>query len=40
MIDTYGLPLYMKQRIMLLEKEIQSMFEDDKVKQHSLADYF
>ena len=40
MIDRYGLPLYMKQRIMLLEKEIASMFEDDKSKQFSLAQYF
>lgn len=39
MADKYNLPLYLKQRLMLLEKEIASIFEDDKSKQFSLADY-
>jgi DNA polymerase II large subunit len=39
LIEKYGLPLYLKQRIMLLEKELSSLFEDEKVKQFSLSDY-
>jgi DNA polymerase II large subunit len=39
MVDRYRLPLYMKQRLMLLEKEIASIFEDDQSKQYNLADY-
>ncbi|MBI5228811.1 DNA polymerase II large subunit [Candidatus Micrarchaeota archaeon] len=39
MVEKYNLPLYLKQRLILLEKEIKSIFEDDKCKQFSLADY-
>jgi len=39
MVDDYALPHYLKQRLMLVEKEIASIFEDDKVKQFSLADF-
>lgn len=39
LIEKYELPLYLKQRILLLQKEIKSIFEDEKVKQFSLADY-
>ncbi|MBU1197555.1 DNA polymerase II large subunit [Candidatus Micrarchaeota archaeon] len=37
--DTYQLPLYLKQRLLLIEKEIASIFEDERSKQFSLADY-
>ncbi|VVB67075.1 DNA polymerase II large subunit [Candidatus Norongarragalina meridionalis] len=37
--EKYDLPNYLRQRLMLLEKEIGSIFEDDKAKQFSLADY-
>ncbi len=37
--EKYGLPLYLKQRLMLLEKEIVGMFEDESKKQFSLANY-
>ncbi|MBU0586170.1 DNA polymerase II large subunit, partial [Candidatus Micrarchaeota archaeon] len=39
MVDEYGLPAYLKQRILLIEKEIASIFEDEKVKQTGLADF-
>ncbi len=35
----YELPDYMKQRLELLEKEIDSIFEDDKVKQTGLGEF-
>ncbi|MFQ5406272.1 MAG: LAGLIDADG family homing endonuclease, partial [Candidatus Micrarchaeia archaeon] len=38
-VEKYGLPNYLKQRLMLIEREINSIFEDEKVKQFSLADY-
>jgi DNA polymerase II large subunit len=37
--EKYNLPLYLKQRLMLLEKEIDEMFEDESKKQFSLANY-
>ncbi len=39
LVEEFGLPDYLKQRLMLIEREIDSIFEDDKVKQFSLADY-
>jgi DNA polymerase II large subunit len=38
-VQRYELPLYLKQRLDLLEKEIQSIFEDDKIKQTGLSDF-
>ncbi len=38
-VKRYDLPLYLKQRLELVEKEIKSVFEDDKVKQTGLADF-
>ncbi len=35
----YDLPNYLQQRIMLIEREIASVFDNDKSKQFSLADY-
>lgn len=37
--DDYDLPVYLKQRLVLVEREINSIFEDDKVKQTGLADF-
>ena len=37
--ERYELPDYLKQRLMLIEREIKSIFEDEKVKQFSLAEY-
>ncbi|MBI4406352.1 DNA polymerase II large subunit [Candidatus Micrarchaeota archaeon] len=39
MAEDYSLPLYLKQRLQLIEKDIASLFEDDKSKQFSLAEY-
>lgn len=39
MAERYGLPTYLKQRLLLIEKEIASIFENDSVKQYSIADY-
>ncbi|HEV8290131.1 MAG TPA: DNA polymerase II large subunit [Candidatus Norongarragalinales archaeon] len=39
MAEKYALPNYIKQRLQLLEKEINSIFEDDKAKQFSLAEF-
>ncbi|MCX6767741.1 MAG: DNA polymerase II large subunit [Candidatus Micrarchaeota archaeon] len=39
MADEYNLPAYLKQRLIMLEKEIKSVFQEDSVKQFSLADY-
>jgi DNA polymerase II large subunit len=38
-VARYELPAYLKQRLELVEKEIRSIFEDDKVKQKGLADF-
>ncbi|MGV8085267.1 MAG: DNA polymerase II large subunit [Candidatus Bilamarchaeum sp.] len=38
-VKRYGLPLYLKQRLELLEKEIKSIFDDDKIKQLGLSDF-
>ncbi|MFH1106937.1 MAG: DNA polymerase II large subunit [Candidatus Micrarchaeota archaeon] len=37
--ERFNLPVYLKQRLLLIEKEIESIFEGDKRKQFSLADY-
>ena len=39
MVARYGLPHYLQQRLMLIENEIRSVFEDEGAKQFSLADY-
>ncbi len=39
MAEDYKLPLYLKQRLLLIEKDIKSLFEDDTSKQFSLAEY-
>jgi len=38
-VRIYDLPLYLKQRLELVEREIKSIFEDDKVKQMGLSDF-
>ncbi|MFH0737635.1 MAG: DNA polymerase II large subunit [Candidatus Micrarchaeota archaeon] len=38
-VNRYELPAYLKQRLELLEREIKSIFEDDKVKQLGLSDF-
>ncbi len=38
-VEEYDLPVYLKQRLELVEKEIKSIFEDEKVKQLGLADF-
>jgi DNA polymerase II large subunit len=38
-VEKYGLPDYMRQRLDLLDKEIQNIFEDDKIKQMGLSDF-
>ncbi len=38
-VERYELPLYLKQRLELVEREIKSIFEDDKVKQMGLSDF-
>ncbi|MEM4329592.1 MAG: DNA polymerase II large subunit [Candidatus Bilamarchaeaceae archaeon] len=38
-IEKYGLPDYLKQRISLIEKEIENIFEDEKEKQLGLGDF-
>ncbi len=37
--NRYDLPLYLKQRLELVEREIKSIFEDDKIKQMGLSDF-
>jgi DNA polymerase II large subunit len=37
--ERYDLPLYLRQRLELVEKEIKSIFEDDKIKQMGLSDF-
>jgi DNA polymerase II large subunit len=39
LVQKYNLPNYLRQRLMLLEKEIESVFTDEKSKQFSLAEY-
>ncbi|MFH0713884.1 MAG: DNA polymerase II large subunit [Candidatus Micrarchaeota archaeon] len=39
MAEKYELPLYLKQRLLLIERDITSLFEDEKSKQFSLAAY-
>ncbi len=38
-VKKYDLPLYLKQRLELVSREIKSIFEDDKVKQMGLEDF-
>ena len=38
-IDEFDLPVYLKQRLELVEKEIKSIFEDEKIKQLGLSDF-
>jgi DNA polymerase II large subunit len=38
-VEDYDLPLYLKQRLELVEKEIKAVFEDDKIKQLDLTDF-
>ncbi len=37
--EKYDLPVYLKQRLELVEKEIKNIFEDDKIKQTGLWDF-
>ncbi len=37
--DKYGLPNYLKQRLVLLGKEIASIFENEQIKQVTLAEF-
>lgn len=39
MVEEYSLPSYLAQRLELLEKEIGSVFEDEKIKQTGLSDF-
>ncbi|MBI5159764.1 DNA polymerase II large subunit [Candidatus Micrarchaeota archaeon] len=39
LIDDYELPNYLKQRMLLLEKDIKSIFEDEVSKQFNLAEF-
>ncbi len=39
MIDEYALPAYLKQRLELVEKEIASVFQDEKVEQKGLSEF-
>ncbi|MBD3397781.1 DNA polymerase II large subunit [Candidatus Micrarchaeota archaeon] len=39
MVEEYSLPLYLSQRLELLEREIGSIFEDEQVKQTGLSDF-
>jgi DNA polymerase II large subunit len=39
MVEDYALPAYLKQRLQLVEKEIRSVFEDEKVQQKGLSDF-
>jgi DNA polymerase II large subunit len=38
-VARYDLPAYLKQRLELLEREIKSIFEDDKIRQMGLSDF-
>jgi DNA polymerase II large subunit len=35
----YGFPLYLKQRLDLLERDIESIFKDEKAPQVSLSEF-
>ncbi|MDD5023078.1 MAG: DNA polymerase II large subunit [Candidatus ainarchaeum sp.] len=37
--NKYDLPVYLKQRIKLIKKEIEHIFEDEKIKQMGLSDF-
>ena len=39
LIDKYELPRYYAQRILLMKEEINTLFEDKKPKQITLADF-
>ncbi len=39
-VERYGLSDYLRQRVMLIEMEIKSVFESEGVKQKTLADFF
>jgi DNA polymerase II large subunit len=39
MVEEYSLPSYLGQRLELLEREIGSIFEDEKIKQTGLSDF-
>ncbi len=39
MVEDYALPAYLKQRLELVEKEIKSVFEDEKIEQKGLSDF-
>ena len=39
LVEKYGLPDYLKQRLMLFEKDISSIFEDETQKQFSLEQF-
>lgn len=39
LVDRYKLPTYMKQRLELIQKDINSVFVDEKAKQAGLADF-
>ena len=39
LIDEYGLPNYLKQRINLLERDIKSIFEDEMSRQFNLSEF-
>ncbi len=39
MCDEYDLPAYMRQRLDLIKKEIENIFEDEKVKQMGISDF-
>ncbi len=38
-VNRYSLPAYLSQRLELVEKEIKSIFEDEKIKQTGLSDF-
>jgi len=38
-VKKYDLPVYLKQRLELIDREIKSIFEDDKIKQTGLSDF-
>lgn len=37
--EKYDLPMYLKQRLKLVKQEIESLFEDDKIKQTGMFDF-
>lgn len=39
MANEYDLPPYLKQRLELIKKEIESIFEDEKIKQMGISDF-